>query len=992
MGELTLSGSTASFNVLSSDISAPDGGSTTFTLRATFNNSSPSVRDLDNIRVRVINVTQSAGSELNTAVGSVVGGTWTKATGAVAPGPLSLSPTTSNIVDVVATRVTFTQMPPSLPGVNQPVPLSPDPEVALRVEDANSILDLEFSATNNSKVNLTLAGANPSQLLTSAFDLVQGVVTIPRNSLRYTRAGNGTLTANVSGLPPTVPGGTVAQAVSTPVTNVYHVVAARATGFTTTQNLAGGSVNKVIYGVTFSRDNNYSTAGEPKLNRFVFSFDNEINGIFKNPRVYEQIDNPNYTGGLNITVPANGINGTVSTINPAVSTKTITVNFPSGRDFSAGGGRTYTYFLEVDVETTANSGSQPVTPFVEAGNWNFGTNAFDATATNVQISSGSTIALKTNTSGQTYSFAAIFPPLLASSSPSVGKTNTNVNTDITLTFNAPVWSLDGKIKLFKTTAIGTPGIEVAELALIGSNGQFDISRLPTDPINNGNLNSTLGFSIPAAKKPLDPNTVYYVTVPAGFLDQTVTPRVARGIMDREGNYFGGIGSPGTLFFRTSGGVAPKLLTIDPTDPNNRVSVPTEIINISLNGATIQATFDIPGKAYWVLKPANAIVPNKAQIKTGSVSGALTFGNFDITQTNSIAEYGIINSTLTNGAQYDVWMYAESKDEPLPIESSGPYGSGPTFTSNAGTQTFRFTAADAAGAGSVVVLPYSGTVCSGSFQPINLPITLVEKVTNGFAGTGAGSQRFNIVLPTGFEFDLTKPGKVVLSGGSDFTPNSGSTQFISSSVMEVTYENTASPNASLDRISISGFYVKGGSGAGGNILTLGGTVSTIPATLGLLNTTPTPTVSFKNSFGSGLLTVLPNRLNATPPTSVQLRPVLPANEFGISKFSGLGVNVDSLLLNNVTLNTPFQVTINYTDNNGCVSENSIQYFIYDYTKGLGIETKYCISNLYFPVPSSYVLTDEVKYNAFQGFYLTNLTALPTPGSQFLNGTTYTTYID
>ena len=986
LGEQALGNSTSvTFNIASaaSYITADDNLSTTFTIRATFLNDNANVRDLNNIRIKLTNVTQGSGSELNTLLPSLTGGSWTKATGAITNG--QLTPIDKNIVDVVATKLQFIQQPSSVVGINRPVPLPPGTPVKIVANDTNGLIDLEFNNAYNSKLTLTVPTTTPTaQLQTTSFAYSDGEVTLDPNTLVYTSAGDGTLTATSTNNPPTAL--TVTAAVSNLV-DVFDVTAIYSfAGVNTPSNFAGGSVNKIIYGVTFTAP--FTRSSEPKLNSFVISFDNTITGVFKNPRVFEQKNNSTYSSIIAKNITDAAIKGKVTQ-----GSFTFTVDFTGvggvPRDFHAIGGTTYTYFLMVDVETTANSGTPPMQPYIEDLDWQFGTpGSLDPTSGNIVTSLGSTHASKTNTSGLTFSFAAIYPPSLIVSNPSKGQINVDPNGNIELTFDAPIWSLDATIELFQTTSVGTPGTKVGDLQLLGNQGRFDSSKPQTDAVNIGHLSPTITFDVPS---PLAFNQIYYVNIKKGTFDQT--SNAGAGIIDQSGNKFPGIFSPGVLYFRTSSNIAPKLLSTgtSPTTP-----LPSQIINISLTGATIQASFDFPGNAYFMLTNNPTITPpTNDQIK-GDVAyaGSLTRGNFTISQTNPITQFGTINYGLSTNQQYDVWMFAENSDLPSAIRTVGPYQGSPGFAASAtpASPTFTFTATTPVGTGVILYSP-TYSICPGSYQPLNEPITIVERNNGDFTGTGSGIQTFNLLLPPGFEFETSLPvnGKVILSSTADFIANSGSLSFLSNSVVQVIYTNANTPTNSRDNISISGLKVLATGAASGSITRLGGTtltaVNAIPdgAVVANIGTNSIDPISFTNSYlGDG--SILPDLINDKFET-VQLIPTVPAGDYGASTFSGQGVTLDSLYLSSVTLGLSFNITISHTDNNGCVSQNAIQYLVYDHRTGLGLAPSYCITNYYFPTPGTYPTTYSVFFNSFPGFYLTSLsTGVPitiTPGSQYLD---------
>ena len=240
--------------------------------------------------------------------------------------------------------------------------------------------------------------------------------------------------------------------------------------------------------------------------------------------------------------------------------------------------------------------------------------------------------------------------------------------------------------------------------------------------------------MPPANKPLLYNQLYYIIIaPGDFNGPTpVLPLVNKGIMDQAGNKFPGIFSPGGLYFRTSSNVPPALLNTP------AVPIPTQITNITLTGATIQATFDRPGTAYFMLVNQGSPAPSRAEILgpgvnigpvlTPTITGvayigtALKRGSFAISQINPIAQYGTINFSLVNNSHYDVWMFAANNDLPYPIPTTGPYGSSfAAVADNSGTPTFSdFVASDPAGSSTIISAPQIN-ICVGSYQPLNVPI-------------------------------------------------------------------------------------------------------------------------------------------------------------------------------------------------------------------------------------------------------------------------------
>jgi len=962
----SLQAGSGSMTFSSLGITAADEGFTTFTIRASFE--STTITDEQNIQLVLTGATAGVGSNFlvggGLVGGSILANRTTPSAGA-------------NITDVIATQLVYVQQPQSIAGTLQPFPVT-GTQVRLEARDVNSRLDTEFD--NATTVSFSaLAGVQAF-----AHPFLNGVADIDRNNLRYLQEGVGTLTATSTNHPPTV--GIVAPGVSTLV-NVYEVRANLSMGgVSTSPNLAGGSVNKVIYGVTFRT--NHVTAGEPKLRSFNINFITSapivLSDVLQNVRVYEQINNVNYVpGSPNITTF-----GGVPTINDANTS--IEVNLTAQpRDFSIGGGRTYTYFVEVDIDPLANSLTPSIEPYIEDLNWNnalLPSAGFDPTNANIVISplnganqGGGRASVANTRLGYDYTFAAIFPPKLISSSPAKGSINVNPAGNISLTFDVPVYSLDLKVKLYRNASVGSPGIFITDLNLVGTAGN-----------SQANINQTLTFGpLPGigGVGSLNYSDLLYITVAPVNAGQTT------GIRDLTGNKFAGISSPGTVYFRLSSNQPPLLLN----GPSAAVPLVTQINNISLQGATIQTTFDKPGTAYWVLTNTAAPRPTRAQIlglgnNAAGITGvaypsSLTRGSFPISQIQPAGSYGQINFALTNGVQYKVWMFAANSDLPTAFPSSGAYDD--TFTAvpdlAAANSTFTFTASNPGGVGLIVQAP-SITICTGGTQQVLNPIRIVERNNNDLLATGAGVQTFNLVLPPGYIFDVSQPGVVALSG-SDFASTTGTTEFLSSSIVQIKYSNNGT-SASLDNITITNLYITATGTGTGQMFKLGGSLTaladiTTPIAV-LTTTTVTPIgLSFNNS-STGPVSFLPDEITTPvghPQFAVQLQPVLPPNDFGPSTFSGDGVTIDSLHVNAVTVGQPFLITMTHTDFNGCVSIAELQYLVYDHETGLGIASEHCISPQYSPTPLDPTVFN-VLYDAFPGFYLTNLTTSPVADGGFL----------
>ncbi|MEJ0056068.1 MAG: hypothetical protein WDN75_10650 [Bacteroidota bacterium] len=256
-------------------------------------------------------------------------------------------------------------------------------------------------------------------------------------------------------------------------------------------------------------------------------------------------------------------------------------------------------------------------------------------------------------------------------------------------------------------------------------------------------------------------------------------------------------------------------------------------------------------------------------------------------------------------------------------------------------------------------------------------------------------------------------------------------------MKVTFDNTGnSGGSSFDKIIITGLRVLAPASTSGQMFRLGGLA--IPSigdsqTIGTLSSFDAPVIGFTNSYYEGLpspkpttvVTSIPDNanpavitlsptaanyptLNPTPPPLIKT--LFDLGDYGPSSFSGQGVNINQLTLSAVSLDVPFNVTVTHTDNNGCVSQNAIQYTVYDHTKAINITdallpggntvvsvplNTYCTDNDNFVVgqtpitPATYGRSGHVRFVDYRNlapFYLIDLTAdLPASGpGQIMSG--------
>ncbi len=982
---------------------AADDSQIDLSVRVSFRNLPTFIKDQDPLNVAVIAATATGGSLFfadaimpspppNTTLANYKAGVQ----GGVTTGGAQAgyrSPAGVNIIDVVATKLDFiAPLPATFAGINKPISILG----TVKARDQKSNVDLNFNAP------VSLSGISAIPTFTGSF--VNGSVSL--NGMRYISTGNGTLTVTAGGLNSNtnnVVGGWVNKSTPSPSPiNVMHVTSTLTTGgVTTSSNLIGGTSGAVIFGATFTASG--VAAGEPKLNGFNISFSNPYSGILNNPRVFESASSIYGPGATDVTT----IGGTVST----PSSTTITVAFGTPRDLTAG---SKSYFLIVDVDPNASGSTPPIQPSITD-------NGFGSpTDTNITTTQGT--ATSNGSVGQSYTFASIFPPTIVRSVPAKGQLNVAPNQGtLDIYFSVPVWSLDQKVLLYDQTANTGP------YTLTATNGAYGVA--PGNPLT---LASPVSFT---GMPTLIADHIYYVTIAAG------NQALNTGVMDQNGNVFQGISYPGALYFKAASTVAPNMLGISSaqtppkTVPQNPRVDPNSITTTS---ATINASFDAFGTAHYLILSTGSAAPTVAQVKGAAYSPAgsvFAQGSFPITQIfpSPQPQFGIVTPTtpFIVGNTYDVWMAADN-DAPgvYKVTTSGTYGGlASNFAIGGVGPTMNFTVGPDP---TVVTLNTpSIAVCTNSLQIMDAPIIISEGTSGDFQTSG--QQSFNLVLPAGFQFDVTinsstgapNYGNLQLVG-SDFS-GAGALSFIGNSILTVTFANSGT--TSLDKIIITGLRVISSTATSGQFLRLGG--QAIPAladqtSFATITSYDAAVIGFTNSYSTTLLpaptsivTSIPDNANPSlitlSPTTATGGPLTGTgtlNDYGPSTFSGQGVSINQLSLAGVTLDAPFNISVTHTDNNGCISTNAIQYTVYDHNTALNITTNlltsggttivvappaplnsFCASNANFKVnqvnPPPYNAAGHVRYLDYKGlapYYQMSVSAdIPTGvPAQFITG--------
>ncbi len=991
------------FNAI--NLVAPDDGSAPLSVRVSFKSTAPEIVDQNPLDITVVAASTTGGSDF-TNYPTLIGGV----DPSFYPSYVAASPAGFNRIDVIAKKLDFSGQaaPPAYFGLET---ISSGAGV-VSATDQNGLLDTDI----NGVASVTGAAAS----VTGTYAFTAGVLDL-NGQLKYSNTGDGQLTVTTFNpvLGSTISsstGGTPSSAVnplSQPIEVIHVTTQLNLTAPSPGSPLLANSKNQVIFGFQFSSQR--SISNHPKINSFRISFNHAIAGVFSAFTVLEAT-NGSYATAVDVTT----VGG--ATVN--ASGNDIVVNLGTPRDLMVN--PNLSYFLKVDVNVNVNGNTPTMTPsIIDLG----GT---DPTAINIQADVGTQ---RSTLTGSTYSFASIAPPTLVSSYPAAGQTNVDITQpSIELTFNVPVYSLDRVVKLWDNTGGATPVLVETLTAL---DGDYTIPSDDAQPIH---------FKISPGK--LVSNHDYFVTVDKGVFDGISG---GTGIMDVNLNLFGGISYPGTVYFRTSDDVAPKMLgllttpsaPLDPFIPNPAQG------SQNVNSATINAIFDKQGTAFYLVLPTiGAPTPTKDDVfnptayaiaNPGKVQAS---GSFPITSTNTVTSFGIMtpsSGTFAPG-DHNVWVVAQAYKEKksvaaspgittVPIPVTGVYGgSGSNFVVNGTGPTLQFNSAAAASpSNGVSINTLSGglTICSNSYQILNKPIVITEGTLTTFsnAPTG-GTQSLSLVLPAGFQFDITptsggvpKYGTLTLRG-ADFV-GASSISFLSNSVLKITFQN-ATNNSAGDQIIISNLRILATGSQAGSIFRLGG--NAIPsigdgAPIGNISAAEAAPINFNNTYSSTLPSpsILPSK---TPETAIPdnvansnvvLTPYISNSyDFGPSTFSGQGINGGNILnVKGVTNDEPFNITITHTDNNGCVSQNAVQYLVYDHNKAVNItdntlpignpdQGPYCSKNPNFQIDqqNAFVAATgtirNVKYNNLPGYYLENLKArIPAnaPSTAIINPTNF-----
>jgi len=795
-----------------------------------------------------------------------------------------------NLIDVIATQLDFEAvLLDSEQGIN--IPITPN-QPKVFAHDLEGNLDLDFAAT------ATVTSGVGMATIPAAFSNVSpGILDFP--GFTYTNTGNGTLTVTAGGLSKT---SNTVDVIHTTFTNLDlgGGVAELNNGIEALPLIIAGGFNKALIGFSLSALQN--TTNEPVLNEITVRFGNPIAESLTNIRLVSSA-----------TTKYDFLSSTLINNSPVVGADTATFQ---NINVSLNATEIY-YFVIADIKETADFETPTISPAIIAN----GTPVAGVANGDILLSAGS---IEANIIGRTYGFDDVNPPVIFDDpgtafandglTPLNGNENFPQNELIKIRFNESVIPLDSVITVYKLI-----------------DGSI-LSTLKLDPLLTSADSTEFSFdpSTPISGTALEGDTDYYILIAAGDTLNGI------GFVDKSGNVFAGISSSNDWVFKTSDNVAP-FFTADLTPS----TLPADAVNIIDVGFDLRVALDEPGKIYYLVVDPNTDpgIPTVAEIRSGVYGTTLAAGTADILKGfvyHYISIFDDSNFPTGGSKDFRVWVTAEDIALPTPNQmiDGDPLHPGKTsidgqFTNNPGS--------------GIIIQSIPGSVpadiCLGDPQIVFAPINILEGSNSDFT-TGNG-QDINFVLPPGFEFNTASTLTITTQGGDISSPGFS---FVNATILKITYD--ISGTANRDKLTISNMEVKAldVAGTSGDVIRLGGTgANSIAdgAPLVSLNTIQLAPVTF---------TTVPNttsigNVNEKVPLIADLTPL----DKGNSLFSGPGVFGDTLFVAAAGLGT-HTITLNYTNEDGCTSEFSLDRTIFDSNQAIaGLKQSYCTDDGIATIP-------------------------------------------
>jgi hypothetical protein len=989
-------------------LTAKDDGQAPFSVRVTFRKQSSHIRDTDVIQIKLLDATVGAGSQFFDSAPPVAGYIGGSLHSPNNPNPLGQ-------VDVVATSLDFTTQPSSYAGVNEPVGTDPvtthqpysygNPATLnlmptttpgiVTARDAFALTDLEIHPTS-----IVLKDASGNILTQPAgLGFTNGVMNL--NGMSYPAAvgSNGavsvittapSLNSSVSSSGNSIVGQTV-NVLDVSVTQDFTGVVP-GNGSPATASLKGGLATQNLFGVKFTA--NAAVGAEPKLRGFTIGF----KGSSGSPQAYET-NGTFIFENFNVIMNGSNITSVGGVVTKVSSTNTVGIYDEIFVDLSAQpqslSSGPLSFFLIADVDASANTGTASLAPFFKDDGYGFPTDE------NSIVSNGTASGAF---DGNLYSFASTKPPILKANKtiypgtktrPYAGQPNVDPGiTQITLEFDTNVGSLDGggpgNAELWNRTT----NKKVADLVLNTTTPVVPVAS-PTTPQQQAsvsaqntlsNVYGTLLFDIvfpPSAPGPLKADSIYFVKIIKGSYDPNTIPPSGHGIADYGENFYGGISDNSTLYFKVSSAVPINLWAV--SSPFSTTTV-----------GTLTTNFDQLGTAHYLIVKQNDPAPtSSAEVinsstyltnhPTATLGAAGSYQITDVGPAPNPSQTATFAANFVAGQSYDVYIFAKNDAVPTPVPALGiyaPVGSPPPGTPGFAPQLSGPFVPTLTIPGPVAVqtsttpndVPPNKSLlyklCPGSYVTITNPMVIGETASTSFSF--AGDQDFNVLLPTGYEFDVSVSPNVQLFGGNFQNlialkyGNTGSHpmweyKYVSNTVLNIRFNNLNNPTNTPDYIAISGVSIIGLNGSaqgyiqwfyGKNVFTAGGTPTFNIAQVALLGTQspdfnntywaenqpfPAPNnASVIAAFNKTVNTIPDNYIDPNNPGAIRLLPItssFSSGDFLASIFSGTGVTGDLLTLNATTTGAAFNITMTHTDLNGCATTRNEQYLVYDHNSAI-----------------------------------------------------------
>ncbi|MEO0552864.1 MAG: Ig-like domain-containing protein [Bacteroidota bacterium] len=812
----------ASVTFTSVNFTAPDNLTNNFLIKASFKDNIVDITDNAPIDIVITGVTINSGSEFedNIAGGEPDGlGTFIPAE----------TPAGNNRIEVVATEFVFVQQPSSIEGIGN---ISGPP--ALEAQDAVGNIDLDYNSSYS--VSTPEAG-----LINNTGNFIAGSLVL--TNLEYTSTGDGQLTIDDPSA--TIPS---VMSIGVDVINTNPVLLTTANGIRNNfPALNAGSINIPIFG--FSLEAEQNTPGQPVFNEVTIRFTNpvpaiDIKDVFTNFRLFTSLDGSldasfNNTTELQLAVAGDNF--------VTFSGLTEVLDEDLANQF---------YYLVVDVQSGANDELPSIRPSLISAD--------------IGVTSGSIAPVSLQ--GLDYIFDDTRAPQIVNLVPSDDNIIVNINTQISITFDEAVRSLDNQIRLLSQDD-ATVNIELMS------------------PVVSAD-STTYTFTPPMA---LNTEQNYYINIEPG------STSTGAGFVDRSDNGFPGISNTTTWNFRTADSNPPVMSAITLSD----------IHDIGFN---FSLSLDEPGTVYYVIVDHTDPSFDITDFDSFSdIVGAseLAQGSFDVIFPNQAHVTPVTG--LSNNQEFTVFAIAEDaggNEMTIPVQSA------PDITDGLSTN-------------GVVVTGPTVNICVGKSQPLTQSILIREGNNNDFQTVNGPTVTYTIGTNSGdFVFDTNAVLTISIPGSSDLS--NVSYQYLSASAIRITYN--VNGTSERDFIRIDGVeMIVANAGGNGTLERIGGTAghdgnsetdAQIHAAIGTTNSSVIANFTFD-----------PEEISFSNQDTLNYDLIAdPTLILGTNDFSGPGVigNItDGYQFDPQGTNVGFnEITLLHTDQFGCTATSTRTVTVFD----------------------------------------------------------------